>query len=181
MHHMRESRPGLSKETAWCPLSLVQGDGPDIERTADTILSKQPFFAGLDGQTKQRVTERLREYFVGGGGQLLHKLAEHQRRLDPHGILCEAVKASVNTDLLTAMSLRDCTLYLRFSWDDSDHVEARFGDLDAKHPAQTKLGYWRGMERSLVNSGFYIGEEKNQVPEKACLLTRKFPDFPYFM
>lgn len=181
MYQMRESRPGLSKETAWCPLSLVQGNDSDIQRTIAVILSKQAFFASLDGQTKQRVTDIVHKYLVGDGRQLLQKLADHQKKLDSHGVLCEVAKDSVNTDLLTAMSLRDCTFYLRFSWDHPNHVEAKFGDLDAKHPALTKFGYWRGMERSLVNSGFYVGEEKNQVPEKACLLTLRFPDFPYFM
>ena len=181
MHHMRESRPGLSKETVWCPLCLVQGNESDVKRTVDTILAKQPFFAGLDGQTKQRVTDRLYRYFIGDGRQLLRKLAEHQQRLDPHGVLCVVTKATVKKDLLTAMSLRDCTLYLRFSWDESDSVEARFGDLDVKQPVNTKLAYWKDIERSLINSGFYIGEEKNGFSDKACLLTLKFPDFPYFM
>lgn len=63
------------------------------------------------------------------------------------------------------MTLRDCTVFLRFSADgdwsgDEGEVEARLGDLDLKSP--DKAGYWEETERGLVEGGWYEGIEKGE-------------------
>lgn len=45
---------------------------------------------------------------------------------------------------------------------DSDGaIEARLADLDLKSPAGEKAGYWKTLERSLIDGGWYTGTEKD--------------------
>lgn len=63
--------------------------------------------------------------------------------------------------LQLAMTLRDCSCFVRIPADGDGggdgEVEARLGDLDRKN-GEEKLGYWREMERGLVEGGFYGGD-----------------------
>ena len=52
-------------------------------------------------------------------------------------------------------------------------IEARLGDLDLKTPGGDKGEYWRSLERSLVDGGWYAAKEKDTVgKEDVCLLLR---------
>lgn len=43
---------------------------------------------------------------------------------------------------------------------DRNHaIEARLGDLDLKSSAGEKAEYWRSLERSLIDGGWYTGTE----------------------
>ncbi|KAK4137837.1 hypothetical protein BT67DRAFT_123270 [Trichocladium antarcticum] len=69
-----------------------------------------------------------------------------------------------------AMTLRDCTCFVRIPADPSAPVEAKLADLDKKNWA-AKLGYWQATERRLIEGGYYAGTE---VPrqETDCQLER---------
>lgn len=57
-----------------------------------------------------------------------------------------------------AMTLRDCTCFVRIPADASAPVEAKLADLDKKNWA-AKLGYWQATERRLIEGGYYEGRE----------------------
>lgn len=64
-----------------------------------------------------------------------------------------------------AMTLRDCTIFLRIpaaagsdGGEGEGEVEAKLGDLDLKN-SEAKLGYWMELERDLAEQGFYAGTE----------------------
>ncbi|KAL2133396.1 hypothetical protein VTI74DRAFT_2439 [Chaetomium olivicolor] len=57
-----------------------------------------------------------------------------------------------------AMTLRDCTCFVRVPADPNLPVEAKLADLDKKNWA-AKLGYWQAMERRLIVGGYYEGRE----------------------
>jgi inositol-pentakisphosphate 2-kinase len=45
--------------------------------------------------------------------------------------------------------------------DNDRAIEARLGDLDLKSSAGQKAEYWRTLERSLIDGGWYTGTEKD--------------------
>ncbi|PQE23497.1 inositol-pentakisphosphate 2-kinase protein [Rutstroemia sp. NJR-2017a BVV2] len=60
-------------------------------------------------------------------------------------------------NLQVAMTLRDCSFYMRFDADDN-LLETRIGDLDFK--SADKVGEWRRKERELRDEGWYLGLER---------------------
>ncbi|KAF7196242.1 Inositol-pentakisphosphate 2-kinase [Pseudocercospora fuligena] len=111
---------------------------------------------------------RLQEYLFSEAQPLLHQLRSCQTVFDPYGILRTSGADQV-TSLCKAMTLRDCTLFLRRS---GDSVEARLGDLDLKQPE--KLARWKKVESDLINGGWYTNTEHSDhwIREKICLLSR---------
>lgn len=75
----------------------------------------------------------------------------------------------ITTEFCAAMTLRDCTVFVRFPADPEADIEARLGDLDLKSP--DKVGYWRETEMLLIGEGWYAGEEVASQPLE-CLLSR---------
>ncbi|KAK4458996.1 hypothetical protein QBC42DRAFT_275390 [Cladorrhinum samala] len=72
--------------------------------------------------------------------------------------------------LALAMTLRDCSVYLRVPTDPNAKVEAKLGDLDKKDVGQ-KLEYWREMETELIQGGYYEGTEKPRQKTN-CVIER---------
>ncbi|ESZ94928.1 hypothetical protein SBOR_4720 [Sclerotinia borealis F-4128] len=104
---------------------------------------------------------------------LLTRLRDLQAMYDLKGSL-ESEGAS--HELCVAMTLRDCSLYIRMDGDvDGDYrvVEARLGDLDYK--LADKYSSWRRKERDLSDEGWYCGEERRELRQSVdeCLLARK--------
>lgn len=64
--------------------------------------------------------------------------------------------------LQLAMTLRDCSCFLRVPADPDSPVEAKLGDLDKKNLA-AKLRYWQQTEMRLIEGGYYDGKEVNGV------------------
>ncbi|PQE19831.1 inositol-pentakisphosphate 2-kinase protein [Rutstroemia sp. NJR-2017a WRK4] len=62
-------------------------------------------------------------------------------------------------NLQVAMTLRDCSFYMRFDKDDN-LLETRIGDLDFK--SADKVGEWRRKERELRDEGWYLGLERGK-------------------
>ena len=87
--------------------------------------------------------------------QLLRQLRSYQVKLDQKGVLAGDVD---DEDFLTAMTLRDCTLFVKFQPAESGgKVEARLGDLDLK--SRVKKEYWQRSELELIEEGWYEGKE----------------------
>lgn len=81
-----------------------------------------------------------------------------QEVLDLKGVLEADME---DKDFLTAMTLRDCTVFMRFSSEKEDAtIEARIGDLDLK--SSKKEHYWKNIERQLIEEGWYEGIEDTE-------------------
>ena len=150
----RKSRPGL------CPLNLM-----DTDKIAIALCQVM----GLDSEqqenyssTERHVMSRLRDFLLKD--PLLRCLRQLQMDKDPRGVLSAGV---ISEDLLAAMTLRDCTLYLKV---DQDSIDARLGDLDLKTGTR-KAEYWRGLEKQMIEGGWYTAtEEENLMGENLCQL-----------
>ena len=148
------SKPGF------CPLNLTD---------KNTITVAVCRIMGLDPQQLQdfNVQERdmlgrIREFLLKD--PLLRRLKQLQMDKDGKGVL----KANViSPDFLAAMTLRDCTLYLKVG---RTSIDARLGDLDLK-TGKGKAEYWRGLERQLIDGGWYTATEKEKtIGENFCQL-----------
>ncbi|KAK0661256.1 inositol-pentakisphosphate 2-kinase [Cercophora samala] len=95
---------------------------------------------------------------------LLPLLQQAQAKYDP----------SLGVNLELAMTLRDCSLFLRISslgdGTGQPRIEAKLADLDKKNAAKKKH-HWEELERNLVEGGFYEGKETPRE-ETNCLLER---------
>lgn len=142
-----------------CPLDLVSASSDDVSRAAELFPeASQPNISRLI-RWLQKTT-------------LLKKLAHIQHTLDRRGVLNPDL---TSTNLQVAMTLRDCTVFVRFP-DDSAHddwaIEARIGDLDLK--STRKLEYWQTLERALITEGWYEGAEQSEYAQPlTCALSRK--------
>jgi inositol-pentakisphosphate 2-kinase len=172
------------RTTPYCPLTLVSGKREFVQDTAIHILEKQRFYSHLDVEARARLTERFIKYLVTDGLEVLRTLGRFQQGLDTRGVFgVEARKVDAQTFMFeTAMTLRDCTLFVKILHDESAAVEARFGDLDGKASPNGKLAYWTYVESRLVNGGWYLGKEalREKVKEETCLLSKTFPKVPYW-
>lgn len=131
---------------ATCPLKLVS-DRVDDRRQAAESVTKDPV---------------LQDFLSKDALSLLQTLRRHQSNRDPKGVVAATTEDELQ-DLCKAMTLRDCTLFLRRT---GDQVEARIADLDAK--GLEKIGTWKKGEQSLVDGGWY--GESGDIVEDVCLL-----------
>nr|POE68864.1 inositol-pentakisphosphate 2-kinase [Quercus suber] len=141
-----------------CPLKLVSDD-IDTRRQAVEYVTRD---------------ERLREFLITDAQPLLKQLREHQRQLDQFGVFAAASVSGedkIVSDLCKAMTIRDCTLFLRKS-ENGGEIEARLADLDLKQPE--KMGRWMNLESDLVEGGWYTNVEDSSVrqEEKMCFLAQ---------
>ncbi|KAH8805545.1 inositol-pentakisphosphate 2-kinase [Xylogone sp. PMI_703] len=155
----------LPPYSTFCPFDLLSKDPKTLDKVTRQLLPtsaspKQIFW----------VTRWLRT------NTLLPKLRRLQAELDPKGVL----EDPEDDKLRIAMTLRDCTVYLRFrpkgvksengcENDEDPEVDARLGDLDLKSSA--KVSYWTKMERDLIEEGWYTGSEnpKDKQPSTCAL------------
>jgi inositol-pentakisphosphate 2-kinase len=154
---LRAQRAAHGKRTATdaqesCPFDLVSERVDDRRRAASNI-TREPALA---------------DFLVDGAQPLFAILRDQQRFLDPRGALRVAGADGIY-DLCRAMTLRDCTLFVRGGM---AGIEARLGDLDFKQPE--KLGRWKEVERKLIDDGWYVNAEAESVwsEEKICQLSR---------
>lgn len=147
---------------SWCPLALV-GTSKQVGCAIDALTLEKAADVRCEA-----FKDRLKQFFVAGKGRRLLLKVEHlQRSGDPFGILDESRTDPSSKEFLSAMTLRDCTLFVRVS---DRSIEAKLGDLDSKTPDAGKLNYWRSLERTLIQEGWYTGEEI-QKQSNDCLLS----------
>ena len=140
--------------TEHCPLELISEKSEDRKKAAQNITQD----------------EQLRDYLTTDVQLLLQTLRSSQKQLDPLGILGTHVDdMDAVTTLCRAMTLRDCTLFLKRS---GDGIDARLADLDLK--TAEKLDRWADGERKLISDGWYTNEEAKDIRKREviCLLSR---------
>ena len=154
---LRAQRATQGKRTATdeqssCPLDLVSERKEDRQRAA----------------RKATRETQLADFLADGAQPLFAILRDQQKFLDPRGVL-RVSGAEDMYDLCRAMTLRDCTLFVRAG---EDGIEARLGDLDFKQPE--KLGRWKEVERQLIDDGWYVNAEAESLwcEETICRLSR---------
>jgi inositol-pentakisphosphate 2-kinase len=154
---LRAQRASQGKRTATdkqgsCPFDLVSERVEDRRRAAGQITSDAA----------------LADFLVEDAQPLFAILRNQQRFLDPRGVL-KVAGADGIYDLCRAMTLRDCTLFVRGG---ENGIEARLGDLDFKQPE--KLCRWRDAEKQLIDEGWYVNAEAKSVwsEERICQLSR---------
>ncbi|KAK7951696.1 uncharacterized protein PG986_007424 [Apiospora aurea] len=138
-----------------CPLGLLHDD-PDV------VLRAIARFAPSSWTPADH--ERLRRALATTG--LLTKLRDVQTAGDPGNTMFDNPE---DPGFGLAMTLRDCTCFVRMPKDDSDdEVEIKLADVDEKNWV-SKKEYWQKSHNNLVDSGFYHGTEEPHM-ETQCVL-----------
>jgi inositol-pentakisphosphate 2-kinase len=190
----------------YCPLALVSGNKEVLIgqlKRFPQIWRDLPETWNID-QTIEVLADYLADPSRGHG--MLNLIRELQKELDPHGILKIAPLPLTNYSrddseisqhvvqeailerhaplqrLSHAMTLRDCTVFIRIIRTDTGSctIEAKLGDLDPKPPEEEKVTKWAKDERSLVVDGHYEGIETVQThsnngceTEEVCMLWKE--------
>jgi len=129
----------------------------ELRRVASLIV--QPGAAEID---ISRFTKWLEET------DILENLKALQLQLDRIGVMDGDVG---DEKFLAAMTLSDCTIFVKCNSDDPSKWEARIGDLDLK--SKDKVQSWRGIERMLIEEGWYEGTENEESRQPVvCRLSR---------
>ncbi|KAJ5054500.1 uncharacterized protein L3040_000773 [Drepanopeziza brunnea f. sp. 'multigermtubi'] len=156
-------KPNLPHEKTFCPLKLVSGNREHIASCAKIILGPRATQAELNRFVAWLSTTTL-----------LRRLRDCQQAMDTQGVMQPDLS---NEKLLVAMTLRDCTVFVRFPDGpirDVRRLEARIGDLDVKSPDKAK--YWKDTERPLIEEGWYVnGEAIERTQKSDCLLRGSGP------
>ncbi|WQF76188.1 Putative inositol-pentakisphosphate 2-kinase [Colletotrichum destructivum] len=152
-----------------CPLWLdperVAPDGGEVVRQkAIARLFQNSSFE--DNKHASALYELLKKTTV------LELLKAHQITKDTRGPL---LARKDDEEFSTAMTLRDCSLYMRYRIRKvngqetvvTESFEAKLADLDKKNAAW-KLTEWQDKERALIDEGWYMGRGKM----KNCALQR---------
>ena len=144
----------------FCPLDLLEKDG--IITAVCCIMGLDPRRRKEYSESEKEMLSRIRDFLLED--PLLRRLKQLQINKDPNGVL----KANViSPDFLAAMTLRDCTLYLKVG---QTSIDARLGDLDLKI-GKGKAEYWRSLERQLIDGRWYTATENgSSVGENLCQL-----------
>jgi inositol-pentakisphosphate 2-kinase len=142
---------------SFCPLDLTSKQPEKVYHVASLIM--QP---GARDSQINRFTQWLEQT------DILDNLKARQIDLDSVGVM----NGDVNDErLLAAMTLRDCTVFVKSTSADPGEWEARIGDLDLK--SKDKIGYWRAIEKQLIDEGWYQGSETRESRQPLlCRLNR---------
>lgn len=108
---MKRSTGDISNKASFCPLDLVSMDRVRVANAVPHILGPDPKKdSNLSSEQMNTLPSRLADILYKN--TLLHRLRELQLDLDPFGVL-EA--DSTSPKFLAAMTLRDCSLFLKVS------------------------------------------------------------------
>ncbi|KAI0110497.1 inositol-pentakisphosphate 2-kinase-domain-containing protein [Nemania sp. FL0031] len=158
-NHQKQAE-GHAVSVPICPLGLVHED-PEV--VMDTIRRLAPKWT-------DQGHKRLFNAFNKSG--ILEKLLELQTKGDPDRALLDDPSDS---DFGLAMTLRDCSCYVRMPDDVNQDLEIKLADVDKKN-WEEKQTYWQETHWNLVDNGWYTCEEQVNPPvETACVLSRPTP------
>lgn len=106
MRSLKQASVGDSRhiKSEFCPLSLMSADRNRVALAADIILGLSESERKEEVATRQGLIRFLLET------SLLRRLRDLQTKLDPIGVLAADVSEK---DFLTAMTIRDCTLFVK--------------------------------------------------------------------
>ncbi|KAK0623380.1 inositol-pentakisphosphate 2-kinase [Immersiella caudata] len=152
--------PSSAPKPIDCPLDLLDC-ATDPSSLSQSITALTPNLPPADANYA-----RLAHWLKAN--TLLPRLRDLQTSLDPVGPLAASPE---DPNFQLAMTLKDCSCFVRIPADPESPVEARFADLDKKN-WEAKLEYWRATERGLIEDGYYEGREVGGQKTK-CLYERK--------
>jgi inositol-pentakisphosphate 2-kinase len=143
-----------------CPLGLVHEDRAVV---VNTIKRLAPGWTDRDRR-------RLSDAFESSG--ILKTLREIQTEGDPDRALLDNPSGA---DFGLAMTLRDCSCYIRMPSDIDKDVEIKLADVDKKN-WEEKQTYWQESHKNLVDNGWYTCDEQVDIPMVTeCVLSRPQP------
>ena len=146
-----------------CALDFFRcASDPDaLARTLDALATPTD-----DGPARAR----LAHWLATDALRLLARLRDLQVSHDPRG---PPAAETHDPAFQLAMTLRDCSCFVRIPAEPDQPVVAKLADFDKKN-WEAKLAYWLATERELIEGGFYEGRE---VPRRTtnCLLERATP------
>jgi inositol-pentakisphosphate 2-kinase len=192
---------GIAADKRYCPLALVSGDPTIVKRQMEHFMQKKGLPLGWDWD---RVLDAVTAYFCDPARGLgaMWRLANLQYSRDWYGVLrrveiegqvpesyeriaADALKKfhkSIGEQLVKAMTLRDCTMFVRLEEQGLHEgavafkIEAKLVDLDCKSVDVKRLLKWKLDEYELIRDGYYMGtEEKREMDEESievCMLWR---------
>jgi inositol-pentakisphosphate 2-kinase len=179
-------KTGIDQANRYCPLALASGN----EKLVMNQLRRLFKISNIELPTSWSIEKTIgavTAYFLepSGGYELLNILSLSQQELDPSGILkWVSLPRSISTrsdspefesivehsiseylphllKLARAMTLRDCTAFVRVSRNASNELSlsAKLGDLDPKVVEKEKVLKWAKDELSLNIDGYYDGTD----------------------
>ncbi|CAG8421730.1 unnamed protein product [Penicillium salamii] len=152
---------GIKEQRSFCPLDLVSERYENVLRATGLI---------------KGCTDRSRLAHILYRNPTLLRLQSLQKTEREVGLLGPLAQSR---DMSLAMTLRDCTMFVKIPHDERSAVEIRLGDLDLKTGAGGKAGYWRDLETQLIEQDWYRGSECDQIPSECALhLQRSLPRPP---
>lgn len=98
------TRRGDDSKDGFCPLSLVSRDRSKVRGVVEQLLGSSQY----SDFNRMFLGDQLLKWFPES--PLLQRLKQLQRDLDPHGVLKADLRSQ---NFLTAMTIRDCTLFLK--------------------------------------------------------------------
>ncbi|KAI5928645.1 inositol-pentakisphosphate 2-kinase-domain-containing protein [Camillea tinctor] len=138
-----------------CPLGLMHENRAVVMSTMDRLA---PEWSERD---KERLADALKE------SGILERLLHLQKEGDPERAL---FINPWDANFGLAMTLRDCSCFIRMPVDTNKPVVIKLADVDKKN-WQEKQTYWQDSHKNLVLNGWYQAEEKFDPPlETACVL-----------
>ncbi|KAJ6069610.1 hypothetical protein N7499_011497 [Penicillium canescens] len=150
---------GHKEQRSFCPLDLVSEKFENVLRATRLIKGCK------DGPRLARILYR---------NSTLRRLQSLQKIEGDVGLQGPVAKSR---EMSLAMTLRDCTMFIKIPHDEKRPVEIRLGDLDLKTGAGGKAGYWRSLETQLIDQGWYHGCNSNQDPSECALLGSQRPPY----
>ncbi|KAJ5776061.1 uncharacterized protein N7511_001072 [Penicillium nucicola] len=142
---------GQKEQRSFCPLDLVS-------EKFDNVLRATALIKGCK--------DRSRLARILYSNSTLRTLQSLQKIEGDVGLQGPGAKSR---DMSLAMTLRDCTMFIKIPQDENRPVEIRLGDLDLKTGAGGKAGYWRSLETQLIDQGWYHGCNSTQDPSECAL------------
>ncbi|KAF2232159.1 hypothetical protein EV356DRAFT_534833 [Viridothelium virens] len=172
------------KELSFCPLKLASDSEEERAEAISGIVkelirswARNPWDPTLDLFKTHRppddVQSRLEAFFSLEGRHLIQQLKKLQDEWDRTGLFAgdkDPGYSNVDPDYPLAMTLRDCTIFLKIPKNGWEPIEARLGDLDMKSPK--KLLQWYEKEHGLVTGGWYTAKDAFR---KDCQLAKRIP------
>ena len=169
----------ISHQKRYCPHALISMKKDDVKKQVKLLLSMSPVI------TSKEVEDEITRYFCDseGGFRVLDIIRNQQEAYDSRGVLSwvrlndkdnpqspeylsyleglAKVQKMQTRNLECAMTLRDCTLFIKLKrlGDGRFDVDAKIGDLDPKIASPLKLAKWASDEYNLRKGGYYHGKE----------------------
>lgn len=137
-----------------CPLRLMGCKADEVK--ADEVWNKVATAAGLPYSQWLNHQGPFVKWLKDDASALLRRLRQLQTQYDPNGVLSIKDEDDEALDgLQTAMTLRDCTCFVRLPIQNIEKAKVKLADLDKKN-GKAKLQYWKDSERELIDGGFYV-------------------------